>query len=56
MVREEGGISSKVISSPSSKNKSLPTEKKKIQFALQFALVNKIEEPKYVFHVIPFLI
>ena len=65
MVRDEGGVTGKVISSPSSKAQSLPTEKNISDRVspivvwnqiLQFALANKIEETKYIFHVIPLLI
>ena len=65
MVREEGGSSSKVISSPSSKAQSLPTEKNMPDRVfpivvwnqiLQFALSIKIEETRYNFHVILLLI
>ena len=65
MVREEGGVSGKVISSPSSKAQSLPTDKNIPDCdspivvwnqILQFAMANKIEETKFIFHVIPLLI
>ena len=54
-----------VISSPSSKTLSLPSEKSINHHAapvivwnqfLQFALASEIEETTYVFHVIPLLI
>ena len=65
MVREEGGVSGKVTSSPSSKAQSLPTEKNiphrvpsivAWNQILQFTLANKIEDTRYIFHVIPLLI
>ena len=62
MVREEGGVNGKVISSPSSKAQSLPTDKNIPDCDSSIAVWNQIlqfamaKETKFIFHVMHLLI